>query len=161
MVKREFFLFYFVLLVFCDCYLSVDLPHGVVSWFAVCGCVIFWSYSFAVFLKIHEADCFTMFVLLVFCDCYCSVALPHGWSAVCGCVISWSYSLYCWKYMRLTALLCLPGVLWLLLFCCSSPLCRRLVCSVWLSYFLIILIAQKYMCFIHTCDTVEEQEMHK
>ena len=35
---------------------------------------------------------------------------------------------------------CLPDVLWLLVFCCSSPQCHGLtVCSVWLWYFLIIL----------------------
>ena len=27
----------------CDCKCSVSLPHGVVSWSAVCDCGIFWT----------------------------------------------------------------------------------------------------------------------
>ena len=30
----------FVLMVSCSCYCSVALPHGVVGWSAVCGCLI-------------------------------------------------------------------------------------------------------------------------
>ena len=41
--KRAGCFAWFVILVFCDCY--VALPHSAVNWSAVFDCVITWSYS--------------------------------------------------------------------------------------------------------------------
>ena len=75
-----------------------------------------------------------------------SSCLPKGFAPcyVVHCFVAFLLVLVLIGKRELIALfVCLHGVLWLLLFCCSSSRCRGLVCNVWLWYFLITLACFK------------------
>ena len=42
--RGDWLLYFTCLLQSCDCWCFVSLPHGAVSWSAVCDCGITWSY---------------------------------------------------------------------------------------------------------------------